>query len=191
MRIVFIGPPGAGKGTQCQRLAAHLNLPHLSTGDILRSAIREGTKLGQVVGPIMEQGGLVSDDLMLGVVSERLMQPECANGYLLDGFPRTVPQAAAFRDYLASHGQQLDHVVELRVADEELEKRLELRFRQMEHPRPDDRPESVPNRLRLYHAETEPLLSFYAEQNDLLKTIDGTGSMETVFQRILATLQPA
>ena len=188
MRIVFIGPPGAGKGTQCTRLANHLGLPHLSTGDILRSAISDGTALGQQVGPIMQQGKLVNDELMLGVVSERLAQPDCRDGYLLDGFPRTVPQANAFREHLASRNAGLDHVIELRVPDEELRDRLELRFRQMEDPRPDDRPEAIPRRLQIYHTETSPLLNFYAGLNGVLKTIDGTGTMDVVFARILAAV---
>ena len=188
MRIVFIGPPGAGKGTQSARLAKHLGLPHLSTGDILRKAIRDGTDLGLQVGPIMRQGKLVSDELMLGVVSERLDQEDCDNGYLLDGFPRTVPQAIAFDQLLADRGTAIDHVIELRVPDEELRSRLESRFRELESPRPDDRPEAIPKRLNVYHTETSPLLNFYTGHGQVLKTIDGTGTMDTVFQRIVAAV---
>jgi adenylate kinase len=189
MRVVFIGPPGAGKGTQCARLASHLAIPHLSTGDILRQAVQDETELGRRVGPIMEQGGLVSDDLMMGVVRERLARPDCANGYLLDGFPRTVPQAESLVEYLAAVGQQLDHVVELRVPDDELRRRLEQRFRQMEQPRPDDHPDAIPNRLEVYHSETAPLLDYYSRAAGVLKTVDGTGSMDDVFQRIIDALQ--
>lgn len=188
MRIVFIGPPGAGKGTQCARLADHFQIPHLSTGDILRAAVASGSQLGQQVAPIMEQGGLVSDELMLGVVGERLQQADCANGYLLDGFPRTVPQATAFTRVLEGEQARLDHVIELRVADEELQQRLEMRFQQMDNPRPDDRPESIPNRLRVYHTATEPLLGYYAGLPDLLKTVDGHGPMDIVFHRIVAAI---
>jgi adenylate kinase len=188
MRIVFIGPPGAGKGTQSARLARHLRIPHLSTGDILRVAKKAGTDLGKIVGPIMDAGQLVGDDLMLGVVTERLSQKDCDNGYMLDGFPRTVPQASAFCQYLKDNQQSLDHVIELRVADVELRKRLELRFHHISDPRPDDRPESIPHRLQVYHTETEPLLSFYSKLDDVLKTIDGLGTMDTVFERILIAI---
>ncbi len=188
MRIVFIGPPGAGKGTQAVRLADHLGIPHLSTGDILRSAKRAGTDLGKRVAPIMDAGGLVNDELMLGVVRERLAQDDCGGGFLLDGFPRTIPQATGLQQMLQQSAQQLDYVIELRVADDELKKRLERRFHEMENPRADDQPEAIPKRLAKYHSETAPLLDFYRGRDRLLKTIDGIGSIDEVFDRILAAI---
>ena len=188
MRIVFIGPPGAGKGTQAIRLAAHLNIPHLSTGDILRAAKQAGTELGKKVAPIMAAGGLVSDELMLGVVDERLAEGDCRNGYLLDGFPRTIPQAEAFAEMLSSQNSCLDCVIELRVDDDELKKRLELRFHQLDSPRPDDMPEAIPRRIEVYHRETKPLLEFYSQTDGLLKSIDGSGSIDDVFERIIGSI---
>jgi adenylate kinase len=184
MRIVFIGPPGAGKGTQSVRLARYLKIPHLSTGDILRAAKKAGTDLGKIVGPIMDSGGLVGDELML----ERLSSDDCANGFLLDGFPRTVPQAAGFCKHLEEKGQRLDHVIELRVADVELRKRLEARFQDLRDPRPDDHPDAIPRRLNVYHNETSPLLGFYSRLGGVLKTVDGLGSMDNVFERILLAI---
>lgn len=188
MRIVFIGPPGAGKGTQSARLARYLKIPHLSTGDILRVAKRAGTDLGKIVGPIMDAGGLVGDELMLDVVSERLSFGDCNEGFLLDGFPRTVPQAASFCKHLEDQNQRLDHVIELRVADVELRKRLETRFRDLQDPRRDDHPDAIPHRLDVYHTETSPLLGFYSRLGGVLKTVDGLGSMDTVFERILLAI---
>lgn len=188
MRIVFIGPPGAGKGTQSARLARYLKIPHLSTGDILRAAKKAGTDLGKIVGPIMDAGGLVGDELMLDVVSERLLTADCRNGFLLDGFPRTVPQAAGFCKHLEGKSQRLDHVIELRVADVELRKRLETRFQDLKDPRPDDHPDAIPRRLNVYHNEISPLLGFYSRLGGVLKTIDGLGSMDTVFERILLAI---
>lgn len=188
MRIVFIGPPGAGKGTQSARLARYLGIPHLSTGEILRNAKKAGTDLGKIVGPIMDSGGLVGDELMLDVVAERLAADDCNAGFLLDGFPRTVPQAKAFDQFLASRSMQIDHVIELRVADVEIIKRLETRFRDMKDPRADDNPESIPRRLNVYHNETSPLLGYYARQGNVLKKVDGLGTVDTVFDRILLSI---
>ena len=190
MRIVFVGPPGAGKGTQSTRLARHLGVPHLSTGDILRAAKKDGTELGKIVGPIMDKGGLVSDDLIVEVVRERISQDDCKNGYLLDGFPRTLPQAEAYQACLDESGQTLDHVLELRVSDVELRKRLEQRLRNVANPRPDDSPSAIPHRLATYHSETQPVINFYSRIrfDGVLKVIDGLGTMDDVFDRILIAL---
>ena len=187
MRIVFVGPPGAGKGTQSARLAQHLNVLHLSTGDILRTAKKAGTEIGNQVAPIMDRGDLVPDQLIVDVVKERIAQPDCLAGYLLDGFPRTLPQAVAYQAALEVSRQSLDHVLELRVADVELKRRLEMRYLQLDDPRPDDKPEAIPNRLAVYHRDTQPVLSFYSNL-DLLKVIDGLGTMEDVFNRILIAI---
>ncbi len=188
MRIVFIGPPGAGKGTQCARLTGFLGIPHLSTGEILRVAKQNETPLGRVVGPIMDSGELVSDDLMMGVISERLAHADCRDGYLLDGFPRTVPQAEALCVWIQATGQRLDHVIELRVDKDELRNRLSMRFRNLSNPRADDRPELIIQRLLVYQMETKPLVNFYAARDGLLKTINGIGTMDDVFHRILVAI---
>jgi len=190
MRVVMIGPPGAGKGTQSIRLAVHLKIPHLSTGELLRAAKRKGTEIGKIVGPIMDAGNLVSDDLIVGVVKERINQEDCRNGYLLDGFPRTLPQAEAYQEHLRYINQSIDHVIEMRVDDDEIHKRLEARYHQLAKPREDDKPEAIPRRLAAYHSETRPLVDYYAapEFEGTLKVVDGIGSMDVVFQRILDSI---
>ena len=163
MRVVMIGPPGAGKGTQSVRLAEYLEVPHLSTGELLRSAKNAGTELGKLVAPIMDVGGLVDDDLMVKLVKERLANEDCLDGFLLDGFPRTVPQAEAFQVFLEESEQAINHVVHMQVDDEETTKRLIARFKDLENPREDDRPEAIPVRLKAYHSETSPLIEFYSQ----------------------------
>lgn len=187
MRVVMIGPPGAGKGTQSVRLAEYLEIPHLSTGEILRAAKNAGSELGKIVAPIMDVGGLVDDDLMVNLIKERLSDEDCEDGYLLDGFPRTVPQAEAFQDFLEETEQAVNHVVEMQVDDEETTKRLIARFHEMKDPREDDRPEAIPVRLKAYHSETSPLIEFYSQEKfeGVLKPIDGIGTMDEVFQRIV------
>ena len=183
MLIVFIGPPGAGKGTQSQRLVDHLGILHLSTGEMLREAKRDQTDLGKVVGPIMDRGELIPDTLMIKVITERLDQPDCEKGCLLDGFPRTRVQAEALNELLGKQGRQVDAVIELRVEKKELERRLIARHDQLEDPRPEDRPEAIPRRLNLYFSQTEPLLDYYHDRGVLI-SIDGMGTTDQVFDRI-------
>jgi adenylate kinase len=182
--LVFVGPPGAGKGTQSKRLCQYYCIPHLSTGVILRKAKAEGTELGRLVGPIMDRGGLVGDDLMVEVVKERILAPDCKRGFLLDGFPRSIPQAEALERICEEKLHPLNAVVELRVAREELMKRLCNRFDEQDNPRPEDRPEAISHRLDLYDQITAPLRGWYEERGKLLP-IDGVGSPDEVFQRII------
>lgn len=173
MNVVFLGPPGAGKGTQAERFAADRSIPHISTGAILRQAVADGTELGRKADEFMRSGALVPDDLMAGVVSERLAADDCARGFLLDGFPRTVPQA----ELLAGRGIRLDHVVLIDVPTDEVERRL------MGRGRSDDSPETVRNRIATYNRQTEPLIAYYLERS-LLRRIDGTGTVDEVFTRL-------
>ena len=183
MLIVFIGPPGAGKGTQSQRLVDYLGILHLSTGEMLREAKRDETELGKVVGPIMDRGELIPDTIMIRVIEERLSLSDCEKGCLLDGFPRTRVQAEALNDLLGKQGRQVDSVIELRVEQEELERRLIARHDQLEDPRPEDRPEAIPRRLKLYFDQTEPLLDYYRDRGVLI-SVDGMGTTDDVFGRI-------
>lgn len=187
MFLVFIGPPGAGKGTQAARLICRLHVPHLSTGDMLRAAVEQGTELGRQAGPIMAASQLVGDDLMIGIVRERLDRDDCRQGCLLDGFPRTVAQAIALDSMFAETGRTLWGALELRVPDLELVQRLHGRFREMENPRADDRPEAIAGRIETYHRQTKPVLDFY-RRSGRLQTVDGLGSTDEVFHRICASL---
>ncbi len=188
MFLVFIGPPGAGKGTQAQRLIDYLEIPHLSTGDMLREAVKQGTELGKKAGPIMAASQLVGDDLMIGIVEERLSQSDCRRGCLLDGFPRTVRQAQALDELFAQSNRRLAAALELRVPEDELIRRLLGRYREMSKPpRADDRPEAVPKRLETYRNETKPVLDYY-QSTRRLSTIDGAGSQDEVFDRILRAI---
>lgn len=188
MRVVFIGPPGAGKGTQSKRLVQFLGVPHLSTGDLLREAIRKGSELGQIAAPLMEQGRLVPDNLVLKILCERLGEPDCKGGCLLDGVPRTIPQAQELNKYFLTRHQAIDAAIELRVPDEELLKRLGHRARAVDDPRPDDQPEKIPLRIQTYHNQTVPLLDYY-QKRSLLYTIDGIGSPDEVFARIQKAIE--
>lgn len=181
--LVFVGPPGAGKGTQSKRVCQYYCIPHLSTGVILRKAKAEGTELGRVVGPIMDAGGLVSDEMMIQVVKERVSAPDCRRGFLLDGFPRSVPQAEALERICAQQERPLNAVIELRVPRAELMRRLCNRFDEQDNPRPEDRPEAIAHRLDLYDQITAPLLGWYEGRGKLL-TVDGIGTEDEVFQRI-------
>jgi adenylate kinase len=180
LRVIFLGPPGAGKGTQAARLAEHFGVPRISTGDMLREAIAQGTPLGQQAGPIMEKGGLVPDDLLIGVVRERLRRPDAEAGYILDGFPRTLPQAEALEEMLGPAAASCI-VLNLEVPREELLKRLGGRGRE------DDKGHAVEHRLQDYEDRTRPLVSFY-EKRGRLHRVNGFREMDAVsadLQRIV------
>ena len=183
MLLVFLGPPGSGKGTQSRRLAAELGIVHLSTGDLLRQSVDEGTSLGSRVASYLDQGQLVPDDLVVDLVASRLDDPACDGGCLLDGFPRSIVQAEALDSYLTKRGTQIDHVIELQVPLEELRQRILARS-QIEG-RSDDTPETITARLEVYVSTTSPLTDYYRQQG-LLRTIDGIGTPSQVAQRIRA-----
>lgn len=187
MRIVFIGPPGAGKGTQAARLCARFGIPHVSTGDALRCARTKGDTLAEQVGPIMDAGRLVDDDLMIQVVRRRFSDPDCHAGFLLDGFPRTVPQAVALVEILDEFDWKLNAVLEIQVPREELIRRLQGRATESPQPRADDHPNAIPQRLEIYERETAPVLAFYRERDQIVP-IDGTGVPDEVFDRIVSGL---
>lgn len=213
MRIILLGAPGAGKGTQAKFIMEEFGIPQISTGDMLRAAVKAGTPLGLQVKEVMETGGLVSDDLIIGLVKERIAQDDCQKGFMLDGFPRTIPQAEA----LQKAGVAIDHVIEIFVEDEEIVSRLSGRrvheasgrvYHIKYNPpvkdcvddesgealiqREDDKEETVRKRLAIYHDQTEPLVSFYqALQNDALKytKIEGVGDLAEIKQRVIDALK--
>jgi adenylate kinase len=188
MNLILFGPPGAGKGTQAKILQAEWGLPQLSTGDILRAAIAAGTELGRRCKAIMDSGDLVPDDVVVGIIAERLDKPDCAKGAVFDGFPRTVPQAQALDTMLAGRGSRIDAVIELKVDDEAMVGRMENRVRETSGSvRPDDNPETLKKRLGVYHANTAPLLDFYSAQGKL-KTVDGMAPIPMVAGEIRAAL---
>lgn len=186
MRIVLLGAPGSGKGTQAKRLKVELGIAHISTGDLLRAAVKAGTPLGLQAKAVMEAGQLVSDDIVLGLLEERLAQPDTRSGFILDGYPRNVAQANALDALLARIGQPLHAVVKLNVPDADIVKRCEIRFEQ-EH-RADDNPETVRKRLAVYAEQTAPVADFYARRG-LLTEIDGVGAIESIGDRVLAALR--
>ncbi|QRO01655.1 adenylate kinase [Archangium violaceum] len=208
MNLILFGPPNAGKGTQAKMLYSEFKIPQISTGDILRKAVREGTEMGKLAGPLMAAGAYVPDEIVIGIVEERLKEPDCANGFILDGFPRTTPQAEALERMLARLGKKIDAVVSLEVPHEKLIERGSGRrscpscgavYHVYQSPpkragfcdkdgtglvqREDDKAEVVEKRLKKYDAETAPLKQFYA-QRGLLKSIDGVGSPEGVYADI-------
>jgi adenylate kinase len=213
MRIVLVGPPGAGKGTQARELQKAFGIPQVSTGDLLREAIRSGTALGKKAQAFMDKGELVPDQLVTDLVAERIQKPDCAQGFLLDGFPRTIAQADALDNELARHQQRLDAVVSIVVPRQELVTRLggrwvchscQAMYHELFNPpkktgvcdscqgelyqRSDDKSETVNARLEVYERSTAPLLSYYRARS-LLHDIDGTGKLEEVSERIVRTLK--
>jgi adenylate kinase len=181
MRIVLLGPPGSGKGTQGSQLAKRLAVPTISTGEILREAVRNKTSLGQKAQAVMDKGELVSDELILAMIAERLAQADAREGFILDGFPRTLAQARAFETMLSGNGDALSAVLNFSVPETDLVERMLGRAK--EEGRADDRPETIRERMRVYREKTEPLVGFYRDR-DLLADIDGTGSVEQVAQRV-------
>jgi adenylate kinase len=187
MRLVLLGAPGSGKGTQAARLREHLQVPHITTGGLLRAAVDAGTPLGLVVGPIMAAGNLVSDDLMLGLLEERFAQPDTRNGFILDGYPRNLVQAGALDTLLERLRQPMDVAVQLDVGTDLLVDRLAGRAKA--EGREDDTPEVVRNRLAVYDRQTAPVIDFYRNQGKLAH-LDGVGSLDEVFNRILGAIDP-
>lgn len=187
MRIILLGPPGSGKGTQAQLLVRRYGIVQLSTGEMLRAAVAAGTPVGLKAKEIMASGGLVPDDVVVGIISDRIDQPDARNGFILDGFPRTVPQAEALDELLKHKHLKLDAVIELRVNESALLSRVETRVAQMrergEEVRLDDTPEVLTKRLANYRSQTEPLIHYYSERRKL-STIDGMMAIDEVTRAI-------
>lgn len=194
MRLILLGPPGAGKGTQAQRLVEKYGLVQLSTGDMLRAAAQAGTPVGLKARDIMARGELVPDDIVVSIIAERINEPDARRGFILDGFPRTVPQAEALDRLLDANGQRLDAVIELRVDESVLLRRIESRIAQMqargERLRADDNPEALKKRIDTYRVQTAPLIDYYARKG-ILKTVDGMAPIEQVGAAIDRLLDPA
>lgn len=212
MKIIMLGAPGAGKGTQAKMIADKYGLPHVSTGDIFRANIKEGTELGKEAKKYMDAGQLVPDELTVKILLDRVAKDDCKNGYVLDGFPRTIPQAEVLDKALTELGDKIDYAINVDVPDENIVKRMSGRRAcvncgatyHIEHIPPktegicdrcgkelilrdDDKPETVLNRLKVYHDQTQPLIDFYTEKG-VLKSVDGTVDMKDVFASIVAIL---
>lgn len=212
MRLIMLGAPGAGKGTQAKRIAEKYQIPHISTGDIFRANIKNGTELGKKAKTYMDQGLLVPDELVVDLVVDRLQQEDAAKGYVLDGFPRTIPQAESLDEALKAVNSKIDYAIDVEVPDENIVRRMSGRracvkcgatyHLQYAPPkaegtcdvdgealilRDDDKPETVTKRLSVYHEQTQPLIDYYMRQN-ALKEVDGTKDMEEVFKDIVAIL---
>ncbi|MCD8398752.1 MAG: adenylate kinase [Lachnospiraceae bacterium] len=213
MKIVMLGAPGAGKGTQAKMIAAKYQVPHVSSGDIFRANIKNGTELGKKAKEYMDQGLLVPDELTVDLVIDRLSWEDCKNGYILDGFPRTIPQAKTLDEALEKIGEHLDYAIDVDVPDENIVTRMSGRracvgcgatYHIVYNPskkgencevcgdqlilRDDDKPETVQKRLSVYHEQTQPLIDYYAGQG-ILKSVDGTQDMNDVFAAIAAILE--
>ena len=212
MKIIMLGAPGAGKGTQAKMIAEKYRVPHVSTGDIFRANIKNGTELGMEAKKYMDQGLLVPDELTVKILLDRVAQPDCADGYVLDGFPRNIPQAEVLDKALSELGEKIDYAIDVDVPDENIVRRMSGRRAclscgatyHIEHIPPkkegicdkcgqplvlrdDDKPETVQNRLKVYHEQTQPLIDFYTAKG-VLRTGDGTESMEDVFASIVEIL---
>lgn len=212
MKIIMLGAPGAGKGTQAKKIAAKYQIPHISTGDIFRANIKGGTELGMKAKTFMDQGMLVPDEITIGMLMDRIHEADCANGYVLDGFPRTIPQAESLAKALKEMGESIDYAVNVDVPDENIVSRMggrracvscgatyHVEFNPPKKEgicdtcgeklvlRDDDKPETVQKRLNVYHDQTQPLIDYYAEAG-VLKEVDGTKNMEEVFSDITAIL---
>ena len=212
MKIIMLGAPGAGKGTQAKKIAAKYGIPHISTGDIFRANIKNGTELGKKAKTYMDQGLLVPDELVVDLVVDRVKQEDCKNGYVLDGFPRTIPQAEALDKALTDLGEKMDYAIDVDVPDENIVRRMSGRRAcvgcgatyQLEYAptkaegicdvcgkelilRDDDKPETVTKRLNVYHEQTQPLIDYYTKAG-ILKTVDGTVDIDDVFQAIVEIL---
>ena len=208
MKIIMLGAPGAGKGTQAKKIAAKYGIPHISTGDIFRANIKNGTELGKKAKTYMDQGLLVPDELVVDLVVDRVNQDDCENGYVLDGFPRTISQAEALTEALEKMGQKVDFAIDVNVPDENIVKRMGGRracvtcgatYHMVYAPtkkegicdtcggelilRDDDKPETVQKRLNVYHDQTQPLIDYYTSQG-ILRTVDGTVDIDDVFRAI-------
>lgn len=188
MNIILFGPPGAGKGTQAQMLVSDFGMVQLSTGDMLRAAIAAETELGLKAKSIMDAGELVSDEIMIGMIAERMESPDCANGVILDGFPRTIKQAEALDEMFAEKNITLDKVVEIVVDEAALFDRIEKRAAETGGARSDDNAEVLAQRLKVYHENTAPVLPYYKEKGGLVQ-IDGMQTIEEVGQQLRAALQ--
>ena len=186
MLIVFIGPPGAGKGTQSAAIVSRLGIPHISTGELLRAAKRDGSELGKNAASYMDHGHLVPDDMMVDMIDQRLAESDCADGCLLDGFPRTVKQASSLDDVLRKRGQSVNVVIELDCDDDELIRRLSQRAK--EEGRADDTPETIAQRQTTFRQQTRPVLDYYRDRN-LLHKVDGMQTREEVFAEIWGVIE--
>ena len=187
MRLVLLGAPGSGKGTQAARLKEHLQVPHISTGDLLRAEVAAGSPLGLQAKEVMARGDLVSDDILLGMLEERFSREDTRAGFILDGYPRNLSQAAALDRLLHDLGQKFDAAVQLAVDNEQIIERLAGRAKA--EGRADDTPESVRHRLNVYDQQTAPVIDYYREQGQLT-VVDGVGSLDDVFHRIVEALSP-
>ncbi len=188
MKLILLGPPGAGKGTQAKILEEKHGCTQLSTGDMLRAAVAAGSEVGLQAKEIMERGDLVPDEIVVGIISDRVDEPDCASGFILDGFPRNVAQAEALDAMLENKGLSLDAVVELGVDDKILVGRIEKRAQETEGgPRADDNVEALKKRLEVYHAQTAPLIGYYGDKG-VLKTVDGMADIDDVSNQIAEVL---